>query len=52
MNICALQETKKKRKGQIKYNEVLVIYSGIKKQMKAKDGVAIAQSKKCQGNIQ
>lgn len=50
--MCALQETKKKGKGQIPYNDYLVINSGVEKQMRAKEGIAIALSKKYQNNIQ
>lgn len=51
IDICALQETKKKGKGQVQYNDYLVIYSGVEKQTRAKEGVAIAVSVKYQNNI-
>lgn len=52
IDVCALQETKKKGKGHIQYDDYLVIYSGVEKQTRAKEGVAIAISRKYQANIQ
>ncbi|XP_030754956.1 craniofacial development protein 2-like [Sitophilus oryzae] len=51
VDICALQETKKKGKGQLQYDDYLVIYSGVEKQTRAKEGVAIAVARKYQSNI-
>lgn len=51
IDICALQETKKKGKGQRQYGEYLVIYSGVDKHERAKEGVALAVHKRYQNNI-
>lgn len=51
INVCTLQETKKKAKDQIQYNSYLVLYSRTEKQLKANKGVAIVLSKKYQSNI-
>ncbi|KAL3288948.1 hypothetical protein HHI36_003392 [Cryptolaemus montrouzieri] len=41
IDICALQETKKKGKGQIQHAQHTVIYSGVQKHDRAKEGVAL-----------
>ncbi|XP_043499919.1 uncharacterized protein LOC122522697 [Polistes fuscatus] len=46
IDIAALQETKKKNKGQRIYGEYIVIYSGVEKSERAKEGVAIALHKR------
>lgn len=51
IDICALQETKKKGKGQVQYRDYIMIYSGVEKQTRAKEGVAIAVSVRYQSNI-
>ncbi|XP_072392397.1 uncharacterized protein [Diabrotica undecimpunctata] len=55
IDIFALQETKRKGKGQTRLGEYLLIYSGVPKQERAKEGVAIMiktkykdQIKECQ----
>ncbi|XP_030754777.1 craniofacial development protein 2-like [Sitophilus oryzae] len=51
IDICALQEMKKKGKSQLQYDDYLVIYSGVEKQTRAEEGVAIAVTRKYQSNI-
>ncbi|XP_030762014.1 uncharacterized protein LOC115886850 [Sitophilus oryzae] len=51
IDICALQETKKKGEGQLQYDDYLVIYSGVEKQTRAEEGVAMAVTRKYQSNI-
>ncbi|XP_043496495.1 craniofacial development protein 2-like [Polistes fuscatus] len=46
IDIAALQETKKKSRGQRIYGEYIVIYSGVEKSERAKEGVAIALHKR------
>lgn len=46
-----MQETKKKGKGQKQYPDYLVIYSGIERQERAKEGVAIAIHTKYQNKV-
>ncbi|KAG8235924.1 hypothetical protein J437_LFUL014280 [Ladona fulva] len=41
ISICALQETKKKGKGQREYGKYFLIYSGVEKSVRAKAGVEI-----------
>ena len=45
------KKPKKKRKGQKQYADYLVIYSGVDKHERAKEGVALAVHKKYQKNI-
>lgn len=47
-DICAFQETKKKGKGQRHYGRYIVVYSGVDKNERAKEGVAIALHMKYQ----
>lgn len=44
--MCAIQETKRKGKGQMIIGEYLLIYSGVKENMRAKEGVGIMIHKK------
>lgn len=52
IDICALQETKKKGKGQMWLGEYLLIYSGVERNERAKEGVALMIHKKLAHNIQ
>ncbi|XP_044766150.1 craniofacial development protein 2-like [Coccinella septempunctata] len=51
IDICALQETKKKGKGQMWLGEYLLIYSGVERDRRAKEGVALMIHKKLTQNI-
>ena len=42
IDTCAIQETQKKGRGQILYSQYIVVYSGVVKNERAKEGVAIA----------
>ncbi|XP_057667223.1 craniofacial development protein 2-like [Diorhabda carinulata] len=46
VDICALQETRKKGKGQIMLDNYIMIYSGVPKETRAKEGVAILVQKR------
>lgn len=52
IDICAIQETKKKGKGQKDYGEYILIYSGVEKEVRAKAGVGILLNKKLKNFIQ
>lgn len=52
IEICALQETKKKGKGQMWLGEYLIIYSGVERDKREKEGVALMIHKKLTQNIQ
>lgn len=52
IDICAIQETKKKGNGQKLYPEYLLVYSGVPKNERAREGVAIAIKKKYIGCIE
>lgn len=52
IDICAIQETKKKGNGQKLYPEYLSVYSGVPKNDRAREGVAIAIKKKYIGCIE
>ncbi|XP_057671201.1 craniofacial development protein 2-like [Diorhabda carinulata] len=52
IDICALQETKKKGNGQQIYDDYMVIYSGVSKDERAKEGVALAIHKKYTNSIE
>jgi len=41
MDLCALSETKKKRKENIKYEDYVLLYSGVEKNARAMAGVRI-----------
>lgn len=51
IDICALQETRKKGKGQMWLGEYLLIYSGVERDRRAKEGVALMIHKKLTQNI-
>lgn len=51
IDICALQETKKKGKGQIQYQDYILVYSGVDRHERAKEGVALLVHNKHKLNI-
>lgn len=51
IDICAVQETKKKGKGQKQYQDYILIYSGVEKEKRAKEGVGLLIHNKFKSNI-
>lgn len=51
IDVCALQETKKKGKGQSIIREYILIYSGVKKEQRAKEEVALMVQNKFKDQI-
>lgn len=52
IDICGLQETKKKGKGQQQYSNYILIYSGVPKDQRAAAGVGILISRKYKNNLE
>ena len=51
IDICAIQETKKRGKVQRMYNDYIVVYSGVSRDERIKEGVALAIHKKYKDSL-